>query len=434
MRVGLVSFSGSPESPELIRPDGHVPALATALAEQGDQVVVYARRQEGAENRPGEAAYRTVELPAGPPAALSEADAITHLGAFVHELGRELSRSAPDVVHSHTWLAGLATHLAARSHSVPIAHTCHRLQLDNHAAPTRRRVPNSQIRAERAVAQHADRIIALSHAEQDLLARIGVPSERVTVVPPGVDTDRLNPDGPADERRMPHRLVLFGPLGAAAATVSALAGLTDTELVIVDASAEPGEPAPRDTEKLRRLAAELDVAGRIRLAGWSGLEQRASLLRSSDLALSFASADRCETGHLEAMACAVPVVACTPESADAVVDGVNGIHLIDPEPRQLARSLRELLDSPTLRQGMGMAARDRATGRYSWERIATETAQVYRELVGVDAEIEPAIEAEANDGDSTPASRGFDQGESGIRPGDGPLPRPKAEHTIQAAR
>jgi glycosyltransferase involved in cell wall biosynthesis len=412
MRVGLVSFSGSPESPELIRPDGHVPALATALAEQGDQVVVYARRQEGAQGRPGEAAYRTVELPAGPPTALSEADAITHLGAFVHELGRELSRLAPDVVHSHTWLAGLATHLAARSHSVPIAHTCHRLQLDNHAAPTQRRVPNSQIRAERAVAQHADRVIALSQAEQDLLARIGVPSERVTVVPPGVDTDRLNPDGPADERRMAHRLVLFGPLGAAAATVGALAGLTDTELVIVDAST-PGEPASRDTEKLRRLAADLDVAGRIRLAGRSGLEQRASLLRSADLALSFASADRCETGHLEAMACAVPVVACTPESADAVVDGVNGIHLIDAEPRRLARSLRELLDSPTQRQGMGMAARDRATGRYSWDRIATETAQVYRELVGVDAEIEPAIGAEANDGS---------------------LPLPRAEHTIQAAR
>jgi glycosyltransferase involved in cell wall biosynthesis len=80
------------------------------------------------------------------------------------------------------------------------------------------------------------------------------------------------------------------------------------------------------------------------------------------------------------MACGVPVVATSPEAAEAVVHGITGLHLVDAGPRQLARSLRDLLDKPVLRQSMGTAGRDRATARYSWPRIAAETTRIYQEL------------------------------------------------------
>jgi glycosyltransferase involved in cell wall biosynthesis len=47
----------------------------------------------------------------------------------------------------------------------------------------------------------------------------------------------------------------------------------------------------------------------------------------------------------------------------------------------LARRIRQLLASPMLLQGYGIAAADRARARYSWERIGQETLAVYERSV-----------------------------------------------------
>jgi D-inositol-3-phosphate glycosyltransferase len=378
MRVALVSFAGAPDTPELTRPDGQVAALADRLAERGAEVVLFARRQRPSDGAAhDQRAYRIVELPAGPAEPLPEAEAITHLGEYVAALGEQLQRFAPDVVHSHNWLAGLATHLARRDRRVPVVHTSHRLYLE----PGGQRAPGGQIRAERAIAMHADRIIAVSHAEEDRLVRAGVPHRRITVVPPGVDTERLRPEGPAEERRGRHRLVLFGPPREAVPAIQALTALPDTELVVVDARALSEQPDPEDACRLRGYATTLGVEDRVRLlVEPQSVHRRARLIRSAELVLAYPAPDRWGHGHLEAMACGVPVVAGTAQAEEAVVDGVTGIHASDADPRRLAKAVRDLLEGGTLRQGMGLAGRDRATGRYSWARIAEETARVYEEL------------------------------------------------------
>ena len=53
------------------------------------------------------------------------------------------------------------------------------------------------------------------------------------------------------------------------------------------------------------------------------------------------------------------------------------------DPLRIASELgriRQLLASPMLLQGYGIAAADRASTRYSWERIARETLAVYERL------------------------------------------------------
>jgi glycosyltransferase involved in cell wall biosynthesis len=380
MRVALVSFSGSANAGELGHSDEHVSALATALAEQGDDVVVYARRQTGRDDttpdRLGrETNYETVQLPAGPPTALTEARAITHLGEYVDGLDDQLRRHRPDVMHSHTWLAGLAAELATRPDRVPLAHTFHELELDN-LQPPAPRSPDSRTRTEQTVAQHANRVIALSHAERDLLVDAGLPRDRVSVVPTGVDTERLSPDGPHPRSGFAHRLVVVGPPHRAAPILRAVTALPDTEVVLTVAD----RPAAPGHTRLAEFAGDLGIADRVRVEPTLDAWQRAALLRSADVVVSCATPGRCDVGYLEAMACGVPVVATSPEAAEAVVHGITGLHLVDAGPRQLARSLRDLLDKPVLRQSMGTAGRDRATARYSWPRIAAETTRIYQEL------------------------------------------------------
>jgi len=394
MRVALVSFSGCANAGELGHSDEHVSALATALAEQGDDVVVYVRRQteraDATTDRPRrEANYETVQLPAGPPTALTEARAMTHLGEYIDGLDSQLCRHRPDVVHSHTWLAGLAAGLATRPDRVPLAHTFHQLGLNNPRSPAPRS-PDSRTRTEQTVAQHANRVIALSHTERDLLVDAGLPRDRVSVVPTGVDTERLSPDGPHPGSRFAHRLVVFGPPHQTTLILRAVTALPDTEVVLAVAD-------PPGRTRLASFLADLGIANRVRVEPASDAEQRAALLRSADTVVSCATPGQCEVGHLEAMACGVPVVATSPDAAEAVVHGITGLHLVGAGPRQLARSLRELLDKPVLRQSMGTAGRDRATARYAWPRIAAETARIYQELAEHTTDDAPTADPQAAD-------------------------------------
>jgi glycosyltransferase involved in cell wall biosynthesis len=84
---------------------------------------------------------------------------------------------------------------------------------------------------------------------------------------------------------------------------------------------------------------------------------------------------------LEAMACGVPVVASAVGGlTDTVVNGVTGLHVPARDPRRLAEVLRTLLADPGPRASLGVAGRKRAVARYSWPRIAADTARVYQRL------------------------------------------------------
>ncbi|MBY8851250.1 glycosyltransferase [Saccharothrix sp. MB29] len=85
---------------------------------------------------------------------------------------------------------------------------------------------------------------------------------------------------------------------------------------------------------------------------------------------------------LEAMACGVPVVAgAVGVLPDTVLDGVTGV-LVPPRlPKALRLAVRRLLNDKTRRAAFSTAASDRVEQRHTWDRIATETAAVYRGCV-----------------------------------------------------
>jgi D-inositol-3-phosphate glycosyltransferase len=383
----MVCFNGTDHAPECVPPAGRVPDLASALVEQGHDVVVYVRRgASGSNSEPMMDGARVVPLPAGPPVELTEAETMSHTGAFAEQLRDALAGQRPDVVHSHGWLAGLATMLAGGQDHPPVAHTFHRRP--RLVPRPRTKVGRSAVeryRAERAIARRADQLIASSPDEQLSLLRIGVPRARVSLVPPGVDCGELSPDGIQEPRDGRFRLVMFGGSDRAddgvATAVRALTALPDTELVI---TSDPTRSswAPNEADWVRRLADRLQVSDRIRLQRGNDQGQRCALVRSADAILCLSAPRGQSAALLEAMACAEPVIT-SPEAdlLDAVVDGVTGVHVSASDPKLLALAVRELLDNTALRQGMGFAGRDRAVHRYGWPHIAAETGRLYRQLV-----------------------------------------------------
>ena len=86
---------------------------------------------------------------------------------------------------------------------------------------------------------------------------------------------------------------------------------------------------------------------------------------------------------LEAAACGRPCVTSDiPGCSDAVVNEVNGLLVPPRSPTALAEALHRLIESPSLRHDMGVAARRRVVDQFDVEHVANQTFAVYRLLLG----------------------------------------------------
>jgi D-inositol-3-phosphate glycosyltransferase len=361
--------------------------LATALADQGQQVTVYTRQDCAAPAgtsalRPGVTVCR---VPAGPPERLPGPMLLPHIAAMAGRLADRWSGEAPDVIHAHFWTSGLAALAGARDLGIPVVQTF--AALGDAASPGRVPAPPgdaARVRLEAAIARSVSVVLAAGPQERAALGRLGVPPASVRIVPPGVDITRFRPSGPAAARGQRARLLMVSPPGdrrGQATALQALADVPGAELVIAG--------GPRN-QALAALARRLAVHDRLICLGGVTDPDLPPLMRSADVLVHLTSGPRFATVPVEAMACGIPVVAAEDAaSGDAVIHENTGFLVPPADPGDLARRLRQLLASPILREGYGIAAANRAASRYSWERIGQETLAVYEALLA------PPMEAAA---------------------------------------
>jgi D-inositol-3-phosphate glycosyltransferase len=389
VRVALVSEHASPLAVVGAVDAGgqnvHVDALATALARQGHDVSVHTRRDDPAQPEQVEtdAGYRVLHVPAGPAEPLPKDQLWAHMPVFADALTEQLAAGAPDVVHSHFWMSAWAADRAADALDLPRLVTFHALgtvkRRHQGAADTS---PAERVAVELAVAAAADRVVATCSDEVRELHRMGLPPDRAVVVPCGVDAARFTPDEdgtPVPERTRRHRLVTVGrpvPRKGFAVVVEALAGLPDTELLVVGGADASGHDPELD--RLRGLADRLGVADRLRCLGQVPRASMPALLRSADAVVCAPWYEPFGLVPLEAMACGVPVVAAAVGGMlDSVADGVSGLLVPPQDPAALRDALAALLAAPDLQARMGAAGRQRVLEHYTWPRVAAATADAY---------------------------------------------------------
>lgn len=398
MRIAMISEHASPLA-HLGGVDAggqnvHVAELSAALARRGHDVVVYTRRDDPdlpdrVETPHG---YPVVHVPAGPPRTLPKDALLQHMYAFGHYLDMHWVADPPDVAHAHFWMSGLAAQRVAASHRIPTVQTFHALgvvkKLHQGAADTS---PACRISLEAALARGADWVAATSTDEVFELVRMGRGRSRVSVVPCGVDTDTFHPDGPAARRGARKRIVSVGrlvPRKGFETLIRALPRILGAELLIVggpDGAAVADDPYAR---RLQRLAAELQVADRVRLLGAITRQEMPAVLRSADVVACTPWYEPFGIVPLEAMACGIPVVATAVGGIrDTVVDDVTGRLVAPSDPPALAEAIAPLLGDRGRRAAMGQAGRERARSRYTWDRIAVDTERIYEKLVPVPHEV-----------------------------------------------
>jgi glycosyltransferase involved in cell wall biosynthesis len=401
MRIAMVSEHASPLATlggvDAGGQNVHVAALGAALARAGHEVDVYTRRDdrdqpERVELVPG---VTVVHVPAGPPRPVPKDELLPYMPAFGDLLAESWSgEQAPDVAHAHFWMSGMAALQAAAVTGVPVAQTFHALgSVKRRYQGDKDTSPPGRIAIESSVGRRVDVVVATCSDEVTELVRLGVPADRVRVVPCGVDVEHFRP-GPRSAlrdgvgrlpRSTTHRILCIGRLverKGIETVIDALTGLPDVELVVAGGPAADQLDGDVEARRLVALAASRGVDERVRLIGRVDHDDLPALVRSADVVVATPWYEPFGIVPIEAAACGVPVVGSAVGGLlDTVQDGRTGLLVPPRDAVALTSALRSLLDDPDRRAAFGAAARRRAVARYGWDRVAAQTELVYRTMV-----------------------------------------------------
>jgi phosphatidylinositol alpha-1,6-mannosyltransferase len=143
-----------------------------------------------------------------------------------------------------------------------------------------------------------------------------------------------------------------------------------------------------DEQRLRYLARELGVEGRVIFAGALGDDEIAEGYATATVYVGLSRLDRginvegFGISFVEAGASGVPSVAGDSGGVrSAVRDGETGLIVPPTDVQAVAAALATLLRVRPRREAMGRAARAAVESHYNWDRVARETLSFVHEVV-----------------------------------------------------
>ncbi len=347
---------------------------------------------------------RVVHIPAGPEIPLPKQELAGYISEFVsgiHQFAEE-KRIKYDLLHSHYWMSGLAAgELSDQWSGIPILQMFHTLgEMKNRVARNEsEREGDYRLDGERQVLVRADRIIAATLAERAQLEWLyNADVDKITVIPPGVDTSHFYPI-PADEARQfiglapdAHMILFVGriePLKGVATLIEAVACLKlknlkdPVHLAVIggDPEAVP-EDISEEMVRLQKKCDDLTVGKMVAFLGKRGQDTLPYYYSAAKVVVMPSHYESFGMVALEAMACGTPVIASQVGGlAFLVKDGVTGYTVPAEDDDALCDRLTAILGDESLRLWMGQNAVKTAQN-YSWDKIAQKIEGVYEDLIG----------------------------------------------------
>jgi glycosyltransferase involved in cell wall biosynthesis len=390
----------------------HVRELVAAFGRAGHSVVVATPQlNKSPWEEPAEIEASLMHMPPGPEAVAAvlalktfnetlglenslpgELRRILHDQEWGMRLKRRFENHRPDFIYERASLYATAGAFLARELERPLI-----LELNSPLAveqTTYRATGLGELaaQAERWTLARADAVLAVSELLRDYAISLGADSDRVHVVPNGVDTERFHP-GESDPETRKRWGLGDGPVLGFVGGLRPWHGVKVLPAVLERlAPSHPGlklaivgdGPLRGDLERDVR---ERGLADNAVFTGSLPHEEIAPLIRRFDVALApYPRPDHdfyfSPLKLFEYMACGVPVVAAGLGQIEEVVrDGDTGLLYPPDELNALLEACERLLSDPDLRLRISSAAAKEIHNHYTWDHNAERASNLARSLI-----------------------------------------------------
>jgi len=301
-----------------------------------------------------------------------------------------------DIAHSHTWYANFAGYLASTMHNIPHVVTAHSLEpLRPWKAEQLGGGYQISSWVEKISYENADAIIAVSDGMRaDVLAAYPhVNPDKVHTIRNGINTSKFMPE--RDDSLLKN-LGIATPYALFVGRITRQKGLAhllrawhqvSPEYSLVLAAGSPDEPAIG--AEVEELIAELSQErGNIHwIKEMLPHKELTSLLTHAQTFLCPSIYEPLGIVNLEAMACETAVVASRVGGIPEVVaDGETGL-LVDYSTEHetfetnFAAAINTVMSDSSLANRYGKAGRKRTVAEFGWDKVATQTTNLYRSVI-----------------------------------------------------
>ncbi len=230
--------------------------------------------------------------------------------------------------------------------------------------------------------RQVNKVIALSEHGRGVLLKLGLESEKITVIPNAIDPDWLESVEPAPKSHDELRILYLGQLKyrkgfdlLAKAILPVVQRFPQARFVFATHS-----PIHRDD--LLEIVDEAGVRGYIQLPEHVSDKEKAALFLGSDLYVLPTRYEGFGIPLLEAMSAGCAVISSKIPVIDEIIkNGVNGLLFEYDNPQSLAQSIIHALENPLLRHKLAENGR-REVEKYYTPKIVEQLEVVYREVCG----------------------------------------------------
>ena len=319
-----------------------------------------------------------------------------------------------DLVHSHTWYANFAGHVASLLDDIPHVVSAHSLEP---LRPWKAEQLGGGYRlssfVEKSAYESAAAIVAVSRGMREDILRCypRVEPDTVHVIHNGIDLAKWHAPQGAQGEELQARVLAEHGIDPSKRTVVFVGRITrqkglpyflraarelpdDVQLVLCAGAPDTKEIAA----EVDGLVAQLKEkrSGVVLITEMLPQPEVAAILDAADVFITPSVYEPLGIVNLEAMALGLPVVGtATGGIPDVIVDGETGYLVpidqktdgtgtpLDPEAfeRAMAERLIKILDDPAMARRMGKAGLERARAHFSWEAIGAKTVELYKRLV-----------------------------------------------------
>ncbi|MBE0465694.1 MAG: glycosyltransferase family 4 protein [Candidatus Desulforudis sp.] len=290
------------------------------------------------------------------------------------------------LVHAHDWLVAYAARAIKHAKRLPLVATIHATEFGRHNG-LHNSTQNYISNVEWWLTYEAWRVIVCSkYMEGELKYIFQLPSDKIRVIPNGVDPENFKLHRNNRLRRdfyaAPEEKIVFyvGRLVREKGVQVLLEGAPRILSRMPHVKFIIGGKGPHEGE-LRSLAAGLGIASKVYFTGYIDDQVRNALYHWADVAVFPSLYEPFGIVVLEAMAARTPVITSDTGGITEIIEHrVDGLKVPPGDSRALADSIMAVLREPTGAKMLQERAFRKIREQYDWQKVARQTIQVYREV------------------------------------------------------